>query len=57
MPDVRNSTVSNQQKENELDEYKNILNQVNESETNTIKLVASSGVAPSNGSSGANSGF
>ena len=56
MPGVRNSTVLNQQRENELDEYKNILNQVNESETNTIKLVASSGIAPSNGSSGASSG-
>lgn len=53
---ARNSTVLNQQRENALDEYKKIINQVNESETKNIKLVASSGVAPSNGPSGASGG-
>jgi len=54
--DARSSTVLGQQKENDLDDYKKVINQVNDSETNTIKLVSSSAVAPSNGPSGGSSG-
>lgn len=57
LTDAGNSTVLNQQKENELDKYKEIINHVNESEANTIKLVTSAGsVAPSSVSTGGSTG-
>nr|WP_295974861.1 hypothetical protein [uncultured Bacillus sp.] len=60
LTDAGNSTVLNQHMENKLDEFKKIINQANESETNTIKLVApTASVAPGNSSvssAGAGSG-
>ncbi|MBB6447651.1 hypothetical protein [Bacillus benzoevorans] len=57
LADAGNSTVLNQQKENELDKYKEIINQVNESDSNTIKLVSSAGsVAQSSVSTGGSTG-
>lgn len=57
LTDAGNSTVLNQQKENELEKYKEIINHVNESEANTIKLVTSAGsVAPSSVSTGGSTG-
>lgn len=57
LTDAGKSTVLNHQNGNEIAKYKEIINQVNESESNTIKLVTSaSTVAPSNASAGGSAG-